>query len=114
MNGRWIMVGGMDSGRRELTALGDALTMAERGLDGQQSPAALMALLLRVARLHPKAVDDTLMWQITDLVAGRDIADSFKLVVIRMGWASILQAEFKAHGLRVAGSRKIHRHARAA
>ncbi|WP_238474688.1 hypothetical protein [Azospirillum cavernae] len=108
------MVGNMESGRRELAGLGDALTMAERGLDGQQSPAALMARLLRVARLYPKAVDETLMWQITDLVAGRDIADSFKLVVIRMGWASILQAEFKAHGLQVAGCPKIHRHARAA
>ena len=96
------MIGTMDTVRRELAALGDALHQAERGL-GRQSPAALMARLLRIATLCPTAVDDTLMWQVTDLVAGRDIADSFKLVVIRMGWASIVQARFKAQGLSVVG-----------
>lgn len=93
------MTGTAEMARRELAALGNALFQAERGV-GHQSPAALAARLLRVAALHPAAVDHTLMWQVTDLVAGRDIADGFKLVVIRMGWASIVRAEFRACGLR--------------
>ncbi len=102
------MIGTAEMARRELAALGDALFQAERGV-GHQSPTGLMARLLRVAALHPKAVDDTLMWQVTDLVAGRDIADSFKLVVIRMGWASIVQAEFRTGGLTVVGSQPAPR-----
>lgn len=108
------MIGGIDSGRRELTALGDALTTAERGLAGCASPTALAARLLRVARLFSGSVDAALMWQITDLVAGRDIGDAYKLTVIRMGWASILQAEFKAHGLRPVGADTARPQARAA
>ncbi len=107
------MMGTADMARRELAALGDALSQAENGR-GRHSPAALMARLLRVAALHPKAVDDTLMWQVTDLVAGRDIADGFKLVVIRMGWASVVQAEFRASGLTLVGATESRRQARAA
>ncbi|PWC36312.1 hypothetical protein [Azospirillum sp. TSO35-2] len=86
--------------RRELAALNDALALAERGL-GHQSAATLMARLLRVAAMHPKAVDDTLMWQVTDLVAGADVAESVKLTLIRMGWASIVQAQYRDYGLRL-------------
>lgn len=88
-----------DRARSELAALGDALSQAERG-EGRHSPIVLAARLLRVAALHPRAVDHTLLSQVDDLVAGRDVSDRFKLVVIRMGWASIVQAEFKARGLR--------------
>ena len=87
-------------GRRELAALNDALTLAERGL-GRQTVAALMARLLRVAAMFPRAVDDTLMWQVTDLVTGDDLSDGVKLTLIRMGWASIVQAQYRAHGLRM-------------
>ncbi|ANC91720.1 hypothetical protein A6A40_07250 [Azospirillum humicireducens] len=86
--------------RRELAALNDALTLAERGL-GRQSTAALMARLLRVAAMHPRSVDDTLMWQVTDLVTGDDVSDAVKLTLIRMGWASIVQAQYRTHGLRM-------------
>ncbi|AWU93968.1 hypothetical protein [Azospirillum ramasamyi] len=86
--------------RRELAALNDALTLAERGL-GRNSTAALMARLLRVAAMHPRSVDDTLMWQVTDLVTGDDVSDAVKLTMIRMGWASIVQAQYRAHGLRM-------------
>lgn len=86
--------------RRELAALNDALTLAERGL-GRQSTAALMARLLRVAAMYPRSVDDTLMWQVTDLVTGDDVSDPVKLTLIRMGWASIVQAQYRAHGLRM-------------
>ncbi len=86
--------------RRELAALNDALTLAERGL-GRQSTAALMARLLRVAAMYPRSVDDTLMWQVTDLVTGDDVSDTVKLTLIRMGWASIVQAQFRVHGLRM-------------
>ncbi|CAO3446100.1 hypothetical protein [Azospirillum largimobile] len=86
--------------RRELAALNDALTLAERGL-GRQSTAALMARLLRVAAMYPRSVDDTLMWQVTDLVTGDDVSDAVKLTLIRMGWASIVQAQYRAHGLRM-------------
>lgn len=102
------MMGTAEMARRELAALGDALFQAERGV-GHQSPAALAARLLRVAALHPAAVDHTLMWQVTDLVAGRDIADSFKLVVIRMGWASIVRAEFRTWGLQIIGNQGASR-----
>ncbi|MBP2298643.1 hypothetical protein [Azospirillum picis] len=85
--------------RRELAALNDALTLAERGLR-HQSAAALMARLLRVAAMFPRSVDGTLMWQVTDLVGGREVADHVKLTLIRMGWASIVQAQYRAHGLR--------------
>ncbi|MCG5241792.1 hypothetical protein [Azospirillum doebereinerae] len=96
------MEGTAEMARRELAAFGDLLFQAERDV-GRFSPAALMVRLLRVAALFPQAVDDTLMWQVTDLVAGREVGDRFKLVVIRMGWASLVQAEFKARGLRVVG-----------
>lgn len=86
--------------RRELAALNDALTLAERGL-GRQSTAALMARLLRVAAMYPRSVDDTLMWQVTDLVTGDDVSDAVKLTLIRMGWASIVQVQYRAHGLRM-------------
>ncbi|CAO3407065.1 hypothetical protein [Azospirillum largimobile] len=86
--------------RRELAALNDALTLAERGL-GRQSTAALMARLLRVAAMYPRSVDDTLMWQVTDLVTGDDVSDTVKLTLIRMGWASIVQAQYRAHGLQM-------------
>lgn len=87
-------------GRRELAALNDALTLAERGL-GRQTAAALMARLLRVAAMFPRSVDDTLMWQVTDLVTGDDMSDGVKLTLIRMGWASIVQAQYRAHGLKM-------------
>ncbi|CAO3421664.1 hypothetical protein [Azospirillum endophyticum] len=86
--------------RRELAALNDALTLAERGL-GRQTTAALMARLLRVAAMFPRSVDDTLMWQVTDLVTGDDVSDGVKLTLIRMGWASIVQAQYKLRGLRM-------------
>ena len=76
------------------------LTLAERGL-GRQTTAALMARLLRVAAMFPRSVDDTLMWQVTDLVTGDDVSDTVKLTLIRMGWASIVQAQYKVHGLRM-------------
>ncbi|ALG71391.1 hypothetical protein VY88_01450 [Azospirillum thiophilum] len=94
--------------RRELAALNDALTLAERGL-GRQSPAALMARLLRVAAMHPKSVDDTLMWQVTDLVAGGEVGEGVKLTLIRMGWASIVQAQYKQQGLRLVVERTAER-----
>lgn len=97
------MDGTTEMARRELAALGDALFQAERGV-GRVSPAALMVRLLRVASLHPGAVDGALLWQVTDLVAGNDVGDGFKLTVIRMGWASLVQAAFKARGLRVVGA----------
>ncbi|WP_148219264.1 hypothetical protein [Azospirillum sp. B510] len=87
-------------GRRELAALNDALTLAERGL-GVQTTEALMARLLRVAALFPRSVDDALMRQVTDLVTGDDISDGVKLTLIRMGWASIVQAQYKLRGLRM-------------
>ncbi|MBP2227603.1 hypothetical protein J2847_000883 [Azospirillum agricola] len=93
------MIGTGDMARRELAALGDALSQAERG-EGRHSPATLAARLMRVAALHPRAMDNSLLWQVNDLVASRDVGDRFKLVVVRMGWASIVQAEFKAWGLR--------------
>lgn len=99
-------------GRRELAALNDALTLAERGL-GRQTAAALMARLLRVAAMFPRSVDDTLMWQVTDLVTGDDVSDTVKLSLIRMGWASIVQAQYRAHGLRMVEQRRVER-ARAA
>lgn len=108
------MIDGIDNGRRELTALGDALTSAERKRVGSATPTALAARLMRVARCFPGSVDHALMWQITDLVAGRDIGDAYKLTIIRMGWASILQAEFKAHGLRIVGAETVRPQARAA
>ncbi|KAA0575225.1 hypothetical protein [Azospirillum sp. Sh1] len=99
-------------GRRELAALNDALTLAERGL-GRQTTAALMARLLRVAAMFPRSVDDTLMWQVTDLVTGDDVSDGVKLTLIRMGWASIVQAQYRAHGLRMVERQRVER-ARAA
>lgn len=99
-------------GRRELAALNDALTLAERGL-GRQTTAALMARLLRVAAMFPRSVDDTLMWQVTDLVTGDDVSDTVKLSLIRMGWASIVQAQYRVHGLRMVERRRVER-ARAA
>ncbi|WP_434618624.1 hypothetical protein [Azospirillum sp. B2RO_4] len=95
-------------GRRELAALNDALTLAERGL-GRQTTAALMARLLRVAAMFPRSVDDTLMWQVTDLVTGDDVSDTVKLSLIRMGWASIVQAQYRAHGLRMVERRQVER-----
>jgi len=92
-------------GRRELAALNDALTLAERGL-GRQTVAALMARLLRVAAMFPRSVDDTLMWQVTDLVTGDDLSDEVKLTLIRMGWASIVQAQYRAQGLRMVAAPK--------
>lgn len=92
-------------GRRELAALNDALTLAERGL-GRQTVAALMARLLRVAAMFPRSVDDTLMWQVTDLVTGDDLSDGTKLTLIRMGWASIVQAQYKLQGLRMVAAAK--------
>ncbi|GLR78027.1 hypothetical protein HUE56_18630 [Azospirillum oryzae] len=99
-------------GRRELAALNDALTLAERGL-GRQTTAALMARLLRVAAMFPRSVDDTLMWQVTDLVTGDDVSDGVKLTLIRMGWASIVQAQYRAHGLRMAAAPKCRQAAAA-
>jgi hypothetical protein len=98
--------------RRELAALNDALTLAERGL-GRQTTAALMARLLRVAAMYPRSVDDTLMWQVTDLVTGDDVSDGVKLTLIRMGWASIVQAQYKVQGLRMVTAPK-HQQAAAA
>ena len=95
-------------GRRELAALNDALTLAERGL-GRQTTAALMARLLRVAAMFPRSVDDTLMWQVTDLVTGDDVSDTVKLSLIRMGWASIVQAQYRVHGLRMVERRGVER-----
>ncbi|WP_085940755.1 hypothetical protein [Azospirillum sp. B506] len=99
-------------GRRELAALNDALTLAERGL-GRQTMPALMARLLRVAAMFPRAVDDTLMWQVTDLVTGDNVSEGVKLTLIRMGWASIVQAQYKQQGLRMVAAPK-HRQAAAA
>ncbi|MCP1609362.1 hypothetical protein J2848_001009 [Azospirillum lipoferum] len=98
--------------RRELAALNDALTLAERGL-GRQTTAALMARLLRVAAMYPRAVDDTLMWQVTDLVTGDDVSDGVKLTLIRMGWASIVQAQYKVQGLRMVAAPKLRQAAAA-
>ncbi|CAO3419638.1 hypothetical protein [Azospirillum doebereinerae] len=106
------MEGTAEMARRELATFGDLLFQAERS-EGQFAPNALMVRLLRVAALFPKAVDDALLWQVTDLVAGREVGDRFKLVVIRMGWASLVQAEFKARGLRVVGQ-DAELHAKAA
>lgn len=92
------MIGNADAARRELVALGDALTHAERGMP-RNTPVELMTWLLRVAALHPTAVADAMLLQVSDLVAGSVTGNAEKIAVIRMGWAAIVQAQYKRQGL---------------
>lgn len=107
------MIGSNETARRELASLGDALLQAERGV-GHQTPAGLLARLLRTASLHPAAIDGNLLMQIEDLVTGELIGEGFKVTVLRMGWAAIVQARFKAEGLRPVDETVPMTHARAA
>lgn len=99
------MSGDADLARRELAALGDALFQAERRV-GHHSPSGLMGRLERVAALHPYALHDALLAQVGELVAAPAVGRDCKIALIRMGWASIVQAAFKAHGLRPVGRRQ--------
>ena len=92
------MIGTVDMARRELTNLGNALTLAERGLP-RHSPTDLTAWLLRIAGLHPMAVDDAMMLHVCDVVSGTVADDDEKIALLRMSWAAIVQAQFKQHGL---------------
>lgn len=91
------MIGTVETARRELTNLGNALTLAERGLP-RHSPTDLTAWLLRIAGLHPMAVDDAMLLHVCDVVAGA-ADDAEKIALVRMSWAAIVQAQFKQHGL---------------
>jgi hypothetical protein len=97
------MIGNVEKARRELANLGNALTLAERGLP-RHSPTDLTAWLLRVAGLHPTAVDDAMLLHVCDVVSGtaatdKDADDAEKLALVRMSWAAIVRAQFKKHGL---------------
>lgn len=92
------MIGNVEKARRELANLGNALTLAERGLP-RHSPTDLAAWLLRVAGLHPMAVDDAMLLHVCDVVSGTVADDAEKLALVRMSWAAIVQAQFKQHGL---------------
>lgn len=92
------MIGNADSARRELVGLGDALTQAERGMP-RHTPVELMTWLLRVAALHPAAVADAMLMQVSDLVCETAASSADKIAVIRMGWAAIVQAQYKHQGL---------------
>lgn len=104
----------METARRELASLGDALLLAERGT-ARQPIASLLSRLMRVAAQYPRALDTNFLLQIEDLVSGDLIGERFKVNVLRMGWAAIVQAEFKAAGLHLVGAAEpVARHARAA
>ncbi|AWK86019.1 hypothetical protein [Azospirillum thermophilum] len=107
------MGGDADLARRELAALGDALFQAERRV-GHHSPSGLMARLERVAALHPYALHDALLAQAGELVASPAVGRACKIAVIRMGWAAIVQAAFRTHGLRPVARRRDGSRARAA
>lgn len=102
-----------ETARQELASFGDALLLAERGAP-RQPVAALLARLMRVAALHPRAIDPNFLLQIEDLVSGELIGERFKVNVLRMGWAAIVQAEFKTSGLRAVGAAAPVTHAKAA
>jgi len=92
------MIGNADTARRELVGLGDALTQAERGMP-RHTPVELMTWLLRVAALHPAAVAEAMLLQVSDLITGAVTDNAEKVAVIRMGWAAIVQAQYKRRGL---------------
>ncbi|WP_448205137.1 hypothetical protein [Azospirillum sp. sgz302134] len=92
------MTGTADKARGELANLGNALTLAERGLP-RHSIIDLIAWLLHAANLHPGAVSDSLLLEVCDVVCGTIAEDSEKIALIRMGWAAIVQAQYKRHGL---------------
>lgn len=92
------MTGYAETSMRELAGLGNALSLAERGL-ARHSPADLMAWLLRVARLHPAALADSMLLQLCDVVSGTFADDAEKIALIRMSWAAIVQAQYKSQGL---------------
>ncbi len=92
------MIGTVAMARRELTNLGNALTLAERGLP-RHSPADLTAWLLRIAGQHPTAVDDAMLLHVCDVVSGAVADDAEKIALVRMTWAAVVQAQFKRHGL---------------
>ncbi len=94
------MIGNADAARRELAALGDALSRAERGMP-RHTPVELMTWLLRAAALHPAAVAEAMLLQVSDLVSGTVTGNAAKIAVIRMGWAAIVQAQYKRRGLTV-------------
>lgn len=87
-----------EAARRELAALGEALTQAERGAP-RHSPAELMVWLLHTAALHPAAVADALLLQLCDVVSATGTNAATKVAIVRMGWAAIVQAEHKRDGL---------------
>ena len=56
--------------------------------------------------LHPESVGPGILFQVADLVAEGEAPYADKLAAIRMGWAAIVQAVRKHHGMAVVGGRE--------
>ncbi len=91
-----------ETARRELANLGNALTLAERGLP-RHTPAELMAWLVHALALYPGSIGDTLLFEICGTASNARAKDADKIALIRKGWAAVVRAQFRLRGLTVVG-----------
>lgn len=91
-----------ETARRELANLGNALTLAERGLPRHTS-AELMAWLVHALALCPGSIGDALLFEICGTATDARAADAHKIAQIRKGWAAVVRAQFRLRGLTVVG-----------
>lgn len=92
------MIPNPGTARRELANLGNALTLAERGLP-RHTPAELMAWLVHALALCPGSIGDALLFEICGTATDTGAPDNVKIVQIRKGWAAVVRAQFRLRGL---------------
>ncbi|MDQ2101640.1 hypothetical protein [Azospirillum isscasi] len=96
------MIPNSETVRRELANLGNALTLAERGLP-RHTPAELMAWLVHALALCPGCIGDALLFEICGTATDARATDADKIALIRKGWAVVVRAQFRLRGLSVVG-----------
>ncbi|AWJ83948.1 hypothetical protein FBZ82_105309 [Azospirillum brasilense] len=96
------MIPNPGTARRELANLGNALTLAERGLP-RHTPAELMAWLVHALALCPGSIGDALLFEICGTATDAKASDAVKIAQIRKGWAAVVRAQFRLRGLTVVG-----------